>query len=724
MFQISEVDAADLSFDDEDFFDLNEPLSVGLKPASINKSEPALKGTTHQSSKTINKFSFKSKQVSPPTSDATSKLSTGSPTSLPSSGISPATLQSTFGVNCKDIHTKGNVSCAGTSALQRKSTLGNHNFSVAVSPSQHTPKSRKFCWNKSNANELDNNNVRRSSGGKHEQPSKHSRSALQILQKNLTCSNQHQAVISCQSNQSKMISNTMNNGPKTNRPGLRNTAISDRQVLIRNNNNNNNSNRSLQPSTCTNVLTGGHNISNHSSSSSKLSERRDVTANNFSRLSNSGTRTNANPQENPHSSNRVPVAYGTISHNQRPNFQPNVSSYTQRHGTPSNKHASPMLFQGSAASRSRDNVAKTPEPIYTAAQTPHFTPRVAEMCRTPKAVKVMEKTRLRKFPGPAGILPKLNLGNSEKQFDVIPPEPEETKDEKMAVASSQCTAVVDDFSSGAWKTMLRVLDIDANDPHSILNQNNIALVMRKASLKQLQQNKVVHLCVLLKNIHFNGSDASSILKDPTGEIQGTLHRKLMEDHKDELRPGCVLILRQVGVLSPSLRNHYLNITPSNLVHIFPMEAEASRQVEQCSKQPDSIKKKQQESTTDTKNLHLKEFFKQINHELTNEVHQQNTVMPKPKLLKTSQELASRSNLVKYDSLGDTGRAFKANCATINVTADKHKIKRSLQEEDKSAKRFCTANDTKHRNSSGTNNDLGENIEELLQGIEEELFDDF
>ena len=67
----------------------------------------------------------------------------------------------------------------------------------------------------------------------------------------------------------------------------------------------------------------------------------------------------------------------------------------------------------------------------------------------------------------------------------------------------------------------------------------------QASLKQLVKNKVNHLCVMVKAIALNNRDASVTLCDPSGEMQGTIHRRLIEDHQAELRPGSVLVLRQV-----------------------------------------------------------------------------------------------------------------------------------------------------------------------------------
>ncbi|XP_035169769.1 homologous recombination OB-fold protein [Oxyura jamaicensis] len=58
-------------------------------------------------------------------------------------------------------------------------------------------------------------------------------------------------------------------------------------------------------------------------------------------------------------------------------------------------------------------------------------------------------------------------------------------------------------------------------------------------------------------------------------MQGTVHRLLLEERQGQLKPGAVLLLKQVGVFSPSHRNHYLNVTPANLLRIYPPEPEGS-----------------------------------------------------------------------------------------------------------------------------------------------------
>ncbi|KAJ8025335.1 hypothetical protein HOLleu_35517 [Holothuria leucospilota] len=205
-------------------------------------------------------------------------------------------------------------------------------------------------------------------------------------------------------------------------------------------------------------------------------------------------------------------------------------------------------------------------------QAPVLTPRVAQLCKTPTGPGKGHTTRSsRKFPGPAGILPKLAPGQNLSNINLSPPLEEETGRKEKEDASISQDSSLDDFSQGAWATMKIEMDFDEKDSKAVLAQHNIASVLRRASMRQLQKNKVPHICVMIKLITIHTNDATVTFKDPTGEMQGTLHRQLLEEYQSDLKPGCVLLLKQVGVLSPSLRNHYLNVTHRNVVQIFPSQ---------------------------------------------------------------------------------------------------------------------------------------------------------
>uniref|UniRef100_H3CF72 Homologous recombination OB-fold protein OB-fold domain-containing protein n=1 Tax=Tetraodon nigroviridis TaxID=99883 RepID=H3CF72_TETNG len=112
------------------------------------------------------------------------------------------------------------------------------------------------------------------------------------------------------------------------------------------------------------------------------------------------------------------------------------------------------------------------------------------------------------------------------------------------------------------------IGLDERNPACFLHSYSVVMVLRKAALKQLATNKVPNMAVLLKSIVHTHADARAVFKDPTGEIEGTVHRRLLEERAEELKVGAVLLLKQVGVFSPSHRNHYLNVTPNNLLRIY------------------------------------------------------------------------------------------------------------------------------------------------------------
>ncbi|XP_071945373.1 uncharacterized protein [Antedon mediterranea] len=719
-----------LNLDEETF--LVNSSSKFKQTNIINKtplcsSQLAPKRTSgHQPLGAVSKFNFKFKQSSPPTSDGRPKYNATTTTartacSTTSDSLTTCNRTTSGSTTLKDLtdSTARQPTLPAKGILAPKDNLLETNqqktpnkqacySNMLASPSQQlqAPKSQRFSWNKPN-NDIDktlsnDNNTR-------QQPCQ--RSALQILQKNMG-SHGNRSGLNIKTDQSKTIINQPNGKASSLRTSIQMNNNCNKEINGRNFQPlTNNINQSGVKDIAVKDLQMRNNYNNnlsYSAMSSKLTHGQADTCKSNTML---------NHQYKTNSYHHHTESSMSVANKQRANFQQH-SPYTPRPRTPCNRHTSPRVFQGAGTSR----IARTPDPLFSAPQTPHFTPRVAELCRTPTSVRKVEKTRLRKFPGPAGILPKLISSNDENKFDVVLSETDENEEEKMDIPSSQFTPIVDDFTSGTWTTMLHVLDIDVEDPTSILTRNNIALVLRKASLKQLQQNKVAHLCVLLKTIQFNGTDASSILKDPTGEIQGTIHRKLMEDLKDELKPGCVLILRQVGVLSPSLRNHYLNITPSNLVHLFPAEVKGQNQRRAVLNE--------NLSEPSTYSPRLKEFIIQLGHKRSNLVQSnttrktqftkhKNTFVGRPT---KTQHLMRSQEQSKRDSLTTTEHAPK----TGNITVDDN-VKRGSVGADKSPKRVCLESSTSvgnHGINSETNADLGENIDELLKGIEHELFEDF
>ncbi|XP_033745309.1 uncharacterized protein LOC117330870 isoform X2 [Pecten maximus] len=181
--------------------------------------------------------------------------------------------------------------------------------------------------------------------------------------------------------------------------------------------------------------------------------------------------------------------------------------------------------------------------------------------------------RKRKFPGPAGLLPRLGQGHtldspdiSKVKDDVV--SPEQGIEKTDLIMSSQSGEEV--FNERPWQTLMRDLQDDGQDT---LQRFSLASSLQKAKKKQLPKGKVLFVMAVIETLEWPGKDASVTLKDKSGTIQGTIHESLMKEYECDLQPGSVLVLRQVSVISPTSRNHYLNITPANVVCVYCNKSE-------------------------------------------------------------------------------------------------------------------------------------------------------
>uniref|UniRef100_A0A667Z2Q1 Homologous recombination factor with OB-fold n=1 Tax=Myripristis murdjan TaxID=586833 RepID=A0A667Z2Q1_9TELE len=214
----------------------------------------------------------------------------------------------------------------------------------------------------------------------------------------------------------------------------------------------------------------------------------------------------------------------------------------------------------------------SPRPIHTPVLTNHLVQLVSASSKLPRKRPrpAPQQPRTRRFPGPAGLLPQQPQGQSLDDIVVsVPQTPAHGAVARLPNQPPSSQTEEDEFSGGPWAVMKAEMGLDERNPSCFLHSYSVVMVLRKAALKQLAKNKVPNMAVLLKSIVHTYTDAKAVFKDPTGEIQGTVHRRLLEDRLGELKPGAVLLLKQVGVFSPSHRNHYLNVTPNNLLRIYP-----------------------------------------------------------------------------------------------------------------------------------------------------------
>ncbi|XP_044303096.1 homologous recombination OB-fold protein isoform X2 [Varanus komodoensis] len=205
--------------------------------------------------------------------------------------------------------------------------------------------------------------------------------------------------------------------------------------------------------------------------------------------------------------------------------------------------------------------------------TNHLVRLVTAANKTPQPIaRASLRAKTRRFPGPAGILPHQPEGKNLEEILIATPQTPthgalaKLRTEEMPTSQQ---SIEEEFERGPWVAMKTELELDERDPSCFLRTYSVVMVLRKAALKQIPKNKVPNMAVMIKSLMRTNVDAGAVFKDPTGEMQGTIHRLLLEEKESEFKAGSVLLLKQVGVFSPSHRNHYLNVTPSNLVKIYP-----------------------------------------------------------------------------------------------------------------------------------------------------------
>lgn len=216
--------------------------------------------------------------------------------------------------------------------------------------------------------------------------------------------------------------------------------------------------------------------------------------------------------------------------------------------------------------------------------------------RTPQVYQAVtprsSKTPIsRKFPGPAGLLPKLSPGQNLDDSSFASPLPTTKKPSTVQSKVSQSsTSEDDDFNRDPWTFMYQ--EFLKNVPLTM--RYTIIRAHSEAIQQTLDHGKVPCLCALVKAFSLKEADASVLLKDPTGEIHGTLHRKVLEDYQTDLAPGAGLILKHVSLFSPAPRKHYLNITPGNILQIYPADPQNIINSQPLASQCTQVDRKQME----------------------------------------------------------------------------------------------------------------------------------
>ncbi|XP_078441235.1 nuclear localized protein [Wolffia australiana] len=121
--------------------------------------------------------------------------------------------------------------------------------------------------------------------------------------------------------------------------------------------------------------------------------------------------------------------------------------------------------------------------------------------------------------------------------------------------------VDEDFTRNPWLCALDFIGVDRN-----------SLEQSIASIKALRgTERIAQIVGIVTSCRPNGlGDAFLSLKDPTGTIGASAQRKVLTDGNFgvDLSVGCVLVLKQVAIFSPTRSTSYLNITLNNMVKVF------------------------------------------------------------------------------------------------------------------------------------------------------------
>ncbi|XP_054008279.1 uncharacterized protein LOC128892147 [Hylaeus anthracinus] len=195
----------------------------------------------------------------------------------------------------------------------------------------------------------------------------------------------------------------------------------------------------------------------------------------------------------------------------------------------------------------------------------------------PPQVQTNKKmTIVRRFPGPAGLLPDdidasvsaISYLNSLEENEAVV----ETNDTDLPEYCSQNTK--DLFTEGAWQLMLNDL------PDGFLKGYEIATIKQMANANGYSSTKIEFLAGIVERIDHNHENPPIVLKDFTGTIQGIVHRDIPLKYPGLLESNVVILLCDVGLLKISgslISNKYqILIAPSSLLAIYSNKGKIER----------------------------------------------------------------------------------------------------------------------------------------------------
>ena len=121
--------------------------------------------------------------------------------------------------------------------------------------------------------------------------------------------------------------------------------------------------------------------------------------------------------------------------------------------------------------------------------------------------------------------------------------------------------------------------------------------------------RVPQLFVVIKDVNSTDIETTVTFRDPTGEMEGTIHKSVTEKWGADIRIGSVLCLKTVTVFNPTPFAHYLNVTSETIVDVIPSDCKAppmDNAIQEKLKRMDPAciyKKRRELETNDPRTLH-------------------------------------------------------------------------------------------------------------------------
>ncbi|KAG0225102.1 hypothetical protein BGW42_004642 [Actinomortierella wolfii] len=216
----------------------------------------------------------------------------------------------------------------------------------------------------------------------------------------------------------------------------------------------------------------------------------------------------------------------------------------------------------------------------------------------------------------------------------------ELKGSLRSVPGAQQGPVDSDFLGGAWDHLLETYGLPDYKPSTLQKYKGSSPIIAVSlsdipNNEALYQGKIEALVVLIKECKVTELDTSVVVIDPSGEMRGTIHRKVMEHYKNnEIRVGTALALHNISIFSPTPVSHYLNITMANIAGVFtPTPTIIS--LSQCSSSPRTQRSLSQSSRGEGRERDTRTIKRQRSQ--TDSSQQSADIDPSPTRLRQLQE---------------------------------------------------------------------------------------